>query len=47
MQVRQFRLNRASAEDSLWLCELLNRLGAPLNTRAQLEDDHSLTLQWQ
>src|SRR5215510_9279253 len=47
MQVRRFRLNRASAEDSQWLCDLLNRLGAPFNTRAQLEDDHSLTLQWQ
>jgi poly-gamma-glutamate synthesis protein (capsule biosynthesis protein) len=46
MQVRRFRLKRASAEDSLWLCELLNRLGAPFNTRARLEDDHILTLQW-
>jgi len=47
MQVRRFSLNRASAEDSRWLCDLLNRLGAPFDTRAQLEDDHSLTLQWQ
>jgi poly-gamma-glutamate capsule biosynthesis protein CapA/YwtB (metallophosphatase superfamily) len=47
MRVRRFRLNRASAEDSQWLCELLNRLGSPFNTRAQLENDHSLTLQWQ
>jgi len=47
MQVRRFSLNRASAEDSQWLCDLLNRLGAPFDTRAQLEDDHSLTLQWQ
>jgi poly-gamma-glutamate synthesis protein (capsule biosynthesis protein) len=47
MQVRRFRLNRASAEDSQWLCDLLNRLGAPFNTRAQLERDHSLSLQWQ
>src|SRR5215470_16804768 len=46
MQVRRFRLNRASAEDSQWLCDLLNRLGAPFDTRAQLESDHSLTLQW-
>jgi len=46
MQVRRFRLNRASAEDSQWLCDLLNRLGAPFDTRAQLEDDNSLTLQW-
>jgi poly-gamma-glutamate capsule biosynthesis protein CapA/YwtB (metallophosphatase superfamily) len=47
MQVRRFRLNRATAEDSQWLCNLLNRLGAPFDTRAQLESDHSLTLQWQ
>ena len=44
MQVRRFRLNRASVEDSLWLCDLLNRLGAPFNTQAQLESDYSLTL---
>jgi poly-gamma-glutamate synthesis protein (capsule biosynthesis protein) len=47
MQVRRFRLNRASAEDSQWLCDLLNRLGAPFGTRAQLESDYSLTLQLQ
>jgi poly-gamma-glutamate capsule biosynthesis protein CapA/YwtB (metallophosphatase superfamily) len=47
MKVRRFRLNRALAEDSQWLCDLLNRLGAPFETRAQLEDDNSLTLQWQ
>lgn len=46
MQLRRFQLNRASAEDSQWLCDLLNRLGAPFNTRIQLENDHSLTLQW-
>jgi poly-gamma-glutamate synthesis protein (capsule biosynthesis protein) len=46
MQVRRFRLNRASVEDSLWLCDLLNRLGAPFNTQAQLESDYSLTLKW-
>jgi poly-gamma-glutamate synthesis protein (capsule biosynthesis protein) len=46
MQVRRFRLNRASVEDSLWLCDLLNRLGAPFNTQAQLENDYSLTLKW-
>ena len=26
------------------LCDLLNRLGAPFDTRAQLEGDHSLTI---
>jgi poly-gamma-glutamate synthesis protein (capsule biosynthesis protein) len=47
MQVRRFRLNRASAEDSQWLCDLLNRLGAPFDTQAQLDSDHSLTLRRQ
>lgn len=47
LRLRQFRLNRASAEDSQWLCDLLNQLGAPFDTRAQLENDHSLTLHWQ
>jgi poly-gamma-glutamate capsule biosynthesis protein CapA/YwtB (metallophosphatase superfamily) len=46
MRVRRFRLSRASAEDSQWLCDLLNHLGAPFDTRAQMESDHSLTLQW-
>ncbi|MBO0860527.1 MAG: CapA family protein [Chloracidobacterium sp.] len=46
MQIRRFRLNRASAEDSQWLCDLLTRLGSPFETRARLENDHSLTLQW-
>jgi poly-gamma-glutamate synthesis protein (capsule biosynthesis protein) len=46
MQIRRFRLKRASAEDSQWLCDLLNRLGAPFDTRAQLDREHSLTLQW-
>ncbi len=46
MQIRRFRLNRASARDSRWLCDLLNRLGAPFDTRTQMESDHSLTLQW-
>jgi poly-gamma-glutamate capsule biosynthesis protein CapA/YwtB (metallophosphatase superfamily) len=47
MQVRRFSLNRASAEDSQWLCDLLNRLSAPFATGTRLESDHNLTLQWQ
>jgi poly-gamma-glutamate synthesis protein (capsule biosynthesis protein) len=47
MQVRRFRLNRASAEDSQWLCDLLNRLGKPFGAQAQLESNFSLTLRWQ
>jgi poly-gamma-glutamate synthesis protein (capsule biosynthesis protein) len=47
MQVRRFRLHRASPADAQWLCALLNRLGAPFATHAQPECDHSLTLRWQ
>jgi poly-gamma-glutamate synthesis protein (capsule biosynthesis protein) len=44
MRLRRFRLNHASAADAQWLCDLLNRLGAPFATQAQLQSDHSLTL---
>jgi poly-gamma-glutamate capsule biosynthesis protein CapA/YwtB (metallophosphatase superfamily) len=47
LQVRRFRLNRASAADAQWLSMLLNRLGGPFATHVQRESDHSLTLQWQ
>jgi poly-gamma-glutamate synthesis protein (capsule biosynthesis protein) len=40
MQMRRFRLNRASLADARWLCELLNRLGLP----ARLEADKSIVL---
>jgi poly-gamma-glutamate capsule biosynthesis protein CapA/YwtB (metallophosphatase superfamily) len=46
MQMRRFRLNRASSADAKWLCDLLNRLGAPFGTKVQLESDHSMTLRW-
>jgi len=44
MKLRRFRLNSASAADADWLCDLVNRLGAPFATQARLENDHSLTL---
>jgi poly-gamma-glutamate synthesis protein (capsule biosynthesis protein) len=44
MRLRRFRLNRASEADAQWLHDLLNRLGGPFGTQAQLENDHSLTL---
>jgi poly-gamma-glutamate synthesis protein (capsule biosynthesis protein) len=47
LQVRRFRLHRASAADAQWLCDLLNRLGAPLGTGVQLGSDHRLTLRWE
>jgi poly-gamma-glutamate synthesis protein (capsule biosynthesis protein) len=44
MQSRRFRLGRVSAEDSQWLCDLLNRLGGPFGTHVELLDDESLIL---
>ena len=44
MRVARFRLSRAPASDAHRLCDLLNRLGAPLRTRSELTSDHTLTL---
>jgi len=44
MQIRQFRLQRASASDALWLLDTLNQEGKVFNTRLQLGDDNVLTL---
>src|SRR5947207_3845177 len=46
MQMRRFRLQHASAADSLWLCDLLNQLGEGFGTRARLEEDR-IMLEWQ
>ena len=46
MQARRFRLNRVSKADAQWLCNLLNDLGAPFATEAQLEDDNSMALRF-
>jgi poly-gamma-glutamate synthesis protein (capsule biosynthesis protein) len=46
MQVGRFRLNRAPETDARWLCDLLNRLGAPFGTQVQLEGDSGMCLRW-
>ncbi|ACM19655.1 poly-gamma-glutamate capsule synthesis protein PGA_cap [Geotalea daltonii FRC-32] len=46
MQMRQFRLHRASVRDELWLRELLNREGQKLGTRVE-RDDGVFVLHWQ
>ncbi len=43
MQVRHFRLNRASATDARWLWQVLNREGARFGTEVSLNADNSLT----
>ena len=44
MQMRRFRLERASAIDAEWLCDLLNRLGAPFKMQVQLAKDCKMTV---
>jgi poly-gamma-glutamate capsule biosynthesis protein CapA/YwtB (metallophosphatase superfamily) len=46
MQMRRFQLQRASAADAKWLCNLLNELGERFGTTLRLEEDNSLTLEW-
>ena len=46
MRMRRFRLERDPAADAEWLCNLLNELGAPFGTRARLNKDKSIMLEW-
>jgi poly-gamma-glutamate capsule biosynthesis protein CapA/YwtB (metallophosphatase superfamily) len=46
MQMRRFRLNRASGADALWLSDILNREGKKLGTRVEMNQDGTLTLRW-
>src|SRR5216117_492074 len=45
MQMRRFRLERASAADVKWMCNLMSELGERFGTRVSLEDG-CLTLGW-
>jgi poly-gamma-glutamate capsule biosynthesis protein CapA/YwtB (metallophosphatase superfamily) len=47
MQMRRFRLERASATDAGWLSKLLNQLGKRFATQTCLESDNNLSLHWQ
>jgi poly-gamma-glutamate synthesis protein (capsule biosynthesis protein) len=47
MQMRRFRLERASAADARWLCDLLNTLGASFGTKVHMAEDNNLTLERQ
>ncbi len=46
LQIRRFRLGRATRTDTIWLRDVLNREGKRLNTRARLGPDHELELEW-
>ena len=45
-QIRRFRVNRASGDDSLWLNDILNREGRKFGTRVKINKDDILSLQW-
>jgi len=46
-QIRKFRLNQASKQDTAWLKHTLNREGQAFNTRVDLTKDGALALRWQ
>lgn len=46
LQMRHFRLNRASARDARWLRDLLNWLGKPYGTEVKLVEDNRMNLVW-
>lgn len=43
-QIRQFRLNRATARDALWLCETLNRESFELGAKFKLSNNEMIEL---
>ena len=44
MQIKHFKVNRASTPDSQWLRDTLNREGMRFRTRVKLNEDNTLTL---
>jgi poly-gamma-glutamate capsule biosynthesis protein CapA/YwtB (metallophosphatase superfamily) len=46
LQCRRFQLTGVSAADAKWLCDLLNRLGAPVGTQVELGGDNRMCLRW-
>jgi poly-gamma-glutamate synthesis protein (capsule biosynthesis protein) len=47
LQIRQFRLHRASREDAAWLRDILHREGQSLGTQVELTPHQTLTLRWE
>ncbi|ODS30287.1 MAG: poly-gamma-glutamate synthesis protein [Candidatus Scalindua rubra] len=45
-QIKNFKVNRASKADSLWLRDILNRESKRFGTQVKLSKDYVLTLQW-
>ncbi|MEE8634851.1 MAG: CapA family protein [Acidiferrobacterales bacterium] len=47
LQIRKFRLNRASRSDAEWLRDTLNRESSAFGMRVNLTEANTLTLRWQ
>lgn len=47
MQIKNFQANRASRADALWLRDVINREGKKFGTRAEINQDNTLTLKWE
>jgi poly-gamma-glutamate capsule biosynthesis protein CapA/YwtB (metallophosphatase superfamily) len=45
-RIRNFRVNRASKPEAIWLRDTLNREGQRLGTRVSWSEDNRLTLEW-
>jgi poly-gamma-glutamate synthesis protein (capsule biosynthesis protein) len=45
-QIKRFRSNRTTSQDTQWLCDILNREGKKLGSRVELNGDNTLTLYW-
>jgi len=45
-QMRNFKVNRASRKDALWLRDMLNREGKKFETGIEIDEDNTLTLTW-
>ena len=46
MQLKKFRLGRASRQDALWIRDTLDREGRRFGTGVELRKDNTLVLRW-
>ncbi|MHC4071959.1 MAG: CapA family protein [Planctomycetota bacterium] len=46
MQIRHFQVNKVSRIDAIWLRDVLNREGKKFGTRARMNQDSTLKLEW-
>jgi poly-gamma-glutamate synthesis protein (capsule biosynthesis protein) len=45
-QIKNFKVNRTSRRDALWLANVVDREGKKFGTRVKLDEDNRLTLLW-